>query len=128
MSSAEHQKMVKKIIDDFKSKGLRITCADYAEYNKCDKISGYIPDVCGYDDAKELLYIGEAETCESVKDEHAEKQIKAFAGRTMTEGKSKGKTVPLYIAVPKECKDDLETLLKKLGLVSGKEVYRWNIN
>ncbi len=128
MSSAEHQKMVKKIIDDFESKGLRITCADYTGYDKCDEIDDYIPDVSGYDDTNELWYLGEAETCESVKKDHTKKQIQAFAGRTMTKGKSKGKPVPLYVAVPKECKDDLEAVLKELGLETGKEVYRWNLN
>jgi len=126
MSSVEHKRMVKKIIDEFESKGLRIGCADYNGYNTCDKTNGYIPDVRAKDDSNELNYIGEAETCDTVKSDHTKEQIKAFSGRIMMDGKSKDTKVPFYIAVPKECESDLEEVLQELGLADKQNITRWH--
>jgi len=128
MSSAEHERMVKKIIDKFESKDLRIKCADYTGYDTCEKTSNYIPDVRARDDSNELNYIGEAETCDTVKSDHTKEQIKAFSGRTMKDGKSKGAEVPFYIAVPKECESDLEEVLQELGLADKQNILRWHYN
>lgn len=126
MASTEHQKMVQKIIDEFKSKGLTITCADHEDYDTCGKTDGYIPDVRAKNPESGLNYIGESETCDSVSIEHTKEQIKAFSNRKMSGGKSKGENVPFYIAVPKECHDELEEVLKELGLSDN--VTRWNYN
>ena len=73
-----------------------------------------------------LNYIGEAETCESVNIDHTKEQIKAFSNKEMSGGNAKGQNVPVYIAVPKECHDELEEVLNELGLSDS--VIRWTSN
>jgi hypothetical protein len=113
--SPEHKKLVESLIDLMKKEGFSITCAANPMYNACDETEGRIPDVRGTN-TEELNAIGEAKTCDDLDNDRTIDQFKIFSNRSMKDGKSKGKDVPFYIAIPKSCEKDLDAVLHKLGL------------
>ena len=68
-----------------------------------------------------LLSIAEAKTCDDLANDRdrTNDQFKTFSNRVMSSGNLKGKEVPFYICVPKECNEQLNQILRELGL-SGK--------
>jgi len=116
--SPEHQKLVGALAKALREqRGLQLRGVAHDDYeDKPYEIGGFVPDVIAYDEAKELLVIGEAETCDHIDTEHTRDQIKAWTNRVMSEGKSKGVSVPVHVIVPSNCKNDLETFLVNLSV------------
>lgn len=124
-ASPEHQRMVKGLIDKLKELGFKITHAAYENYQEPYKIGRHEPDIIAHKDDEELIAIGEAKRCEDLVEKRTEEQIKDFSNRVMSKGKSQGKSVPLHIVVPEQCKDDLYAKLKELGLHDKPNIKRW---
>ena len=114
MASDEHQVLVKKLIDHFESKRLTIQCAAHEGYDECPKYGRHAPDVVAMDSTG-LLYIGEAETCDSLHDEDTRRQFEDFSNRAVATDKRK---IPFYIAIPTRCENDLLEILDDLGIRS----------
>ena len=121
--SPEHKRLVKFLIAYMKKKGFGITCASYTGFDQCPKTKGYIPDVKGKNE-EELNAYGEAKTCDDLDNERTKEQFKVFSNRVMTSGKSKGKVVPFYIAITKDCEKELEKTLKELELDKKPNIHR----
>jgi hypothetical protein len=121
--SPEHKRLVVSLIAHIKKEGFAITCAANPMYNQCDETEGRIPDVRGKN-TDELNAIGEAKTCDDLNNERTKEQFKVFSNREMSDGRSKGKTVPFYIAIPKECENELKTTLHDLGLDAKENIRR----
>ena len=115
--SSEHKRIVKGLIDYLNQQGFKTVCAAHEGYNQCDQIEQRIPDVMGQND-QGLLAIAEAKTCDDLTNDRGrtDDQFKIFSNRVMSSGNSKGKEVPFYVAVPKECYNQLLQILKDLGL------------
>jgi len=121
--SPEHKRLVKALIDYLSGLGFSTTCAAYDGFNPCAEIDKHIPDVEGQN-SDELIAIGEAKTCDDLDNERTTEQFKAFSHRQMSGGKSKGKVVPFYIAVPKGCEKKLEETLVNLNLSTKENIHR----
>jgi len=122
--SPEHKRLVEALIEYLKKEGFTITCAAHTGYNQCDELNGRVPDVRGTNAADELNAIGEAKTCDNLGSFVTIARFKAFSNRVMTDGKSKGKDVPFYIAIPKNCEKELEATLYNLGLDTKTNIHR----
>lgn len=116
MNNGEHKKLVKGIIDHFEAKGLKIISAAYDGFEKCEIIGNHEPDVIAQKPNEEYYYIGEAKTCEKLSSERTREQFEDF-GNTVRLTKGATRTyLPLCIAVPEKCIDDLESYLTEFGL------------
>lgn len=122
--SPEHKRLVESLIAYMKKEGFGITCAANPMYKQCDEIEGRIPDVGGKN-TDELIAFGEAKTCDDLDNERTKEQFKVFSSRQMSGGRSKGKTVPFYIAIPRECENELKTTLHDLGLDAKENIRRF---
>lgn len=122
MASDEHQLMVKGIIDYFLEQDFKITNADYDEYDECYKIGRHAPDVIAYDSNTKTHHIGEAEICDSLNQEHTKEQFIDFS-----DADSNGIKSQFYPTVPKSCIDELEIILKELGLDQKNNVHQLNV-
>jgi hypothetical protein len=118
--SPEHKRMVKGLIDYLNKQGFQTVCAAYEGLNQCEPIDERIPDCMGKN-VQGLLAIAEAKTCDDLVNDRkrTDDQFKTFSNREMSSGISKGQAVPFYICVPKECNEQLNQILRELGL-SGK--------
>ena len=119
MASDEHQTIVLGLINHFKKKNFSIICAAYSGYSECDKQGRHEPDVVAKDSSG-LLHIGEAETCDSLRNEDTIEQFKDFSSRSMTNDK---RVVPFYIGIPKGCEDELLSVLKENSLTAENVLY-----
>lgn len=126
-ASEEHQELVKALIKALKGERFTIThAADMSpQYPEPSKVGRHEPDIRAINDQGLVAY-GEAKTCEDLGNERTKEQFEDFSNRVMTSGKSKGKDVPLHIIIPKQCEDELWTLLKDLGLSSKPDIKRWS--
>jgi hypothetical protein len=122
--SPEHKRLVQKLIEYIKNEGFEIRCASHEDYAQCGETEGHIPDVRGHRSSDELNAIGEAKTCEDLTSERTKEQFKVFSSRSMSDGKSKGKDVPFYIAITKGCEKELENVLRELSLDKKPNVIR----
>lgn len=107
---------VKTLVDYFKSNGLEVSCQEFLNIAKCEQVGRYSPTVSAYDTQRELRYIGEAVTCDDVEGRVVGEKLTDFSGRVMTSGQSRGKEVPLVIAVPETCEKDLNKVVNSIGL------------
>ena len=126
-ASEEHQELVKALIKALKGEGFTITHAANMspQYPEPPKVGRHEPDIRAIND-QELVAYGEAKRCEDLGNERTKEQFEDFSNRVMTSGKSKGKNVPFHIIVPKQCEDDLWTVLKDLGLSTKSNIKRWS--
>jgi len=96
--SEEHKRLVKMMLNHFKSKGYTNLKADLEGETLPDRIDGHIPDLtCNKNDAKGTFIILEAETCNTIFDEHTEDQWKTFHQKAQEVGGE------FHIIVPKTC-------------------------
>ena len=116
MSSDEHQKLVKGLIDYFDSKGFKIISADYGEFEKCEKIGSHEPDVIAYHMDNDQYNIGEAKTCEELETEKTREQFEDFGNAVINKIGSERKFIPFSIAVPQRCMKKLELVIEECGL------------
>jgi len=121
--SPEHRKLVGLLIAHIRKEGFQVTCASYEGFTRCGETSGHIPDARG-SNADELNAIGEAKTGDDIGTDRSREQYKVFSSRRMTNGKSRGKDVPFYIAVPSGCEKELDRVLSELGLANKPNIHR----
>ena len=126
-ASNEHQKLVKALIDTFVQNKLQILQAAYEGYKEPDKVGRHAPDIRAYKPDEELIVIGEAKICEDLASERSKEQFRDFSSTQMKTGKSEGKVVPFHIITPKVCKDELNLVLKQLGLSDKPNITRWSL-
>jgi len=114
--SEEHKRLVKMMLNHFKSKGYTNLKADLEGETPPNQIYGHIPDLtCNKNDAKGTFIILEAETCDTIFDEHTEDQWKTFYRKAREVGGE------FHIVVPRTCNgesafDLVEKRLKELGI------------
>jgi len=121
--SPEHRRLVESLIEYMKKQGFTIKCAAHVGFNQCGETEGHIPDVRGTN-SDELNAIGEAKTCDDLDNDRTRGQFKAFSNREMSDGKSKGRPVPFYIAITKGCEKELGETLHNLALDNKGNIYR----
>ena len=116
MNDNEHKKLVKRIIDHFEAKGLKIISASYDGFEKCEIIGNHEPDVIAQKPNEDDYYIGEAKTCEKLTTERTREQFEDFGNTVrLTEGATRT-YLPFCIAVPEKCINDLKSYLTEIGL------------
>jgi hypothetical protein len=123
--SAEHQRIVKALIQELKNQGFEILNAACDGYEPCSEIESSVPDVKAYNRKKEFVIFGSANTCADLANEQTEVQFKIFSNRFMHKGKSKGVAVPFCIAITKGCENLLDDCLKKLKLDRKKNIFKY---
>ena len=107
----EHEKLIRLMLDYFKNQGYVFLQADLEGEEKPNPIDGYKPDLaCLKNDPRRTYMVLEAETCNTVFDEHTEGQWKAFYKKAKEE---KG---IFHIVVPKKCNDSSGHSLAKRRL------------
>ena len=116
MDISEHKKLVKAIIDHFEAKGLKIVSASYDGYEKCEIIGNHEPDVIAQKPNEEVYYIGEDKICDNLKNDRTREQFEDFGNTVMLKEGATRTYIPFCIAVPKECKEELEKNLVDYGL------------
>ena len=116
MQNNEHKKLVKGIIDYFESKGLKIISAAYDGYEKCEIIGSHEPDVIAQKPGQDFYYIGEAKTCDNLSSERTREQFEDFGNTVILKNGATRTFLPLCIAVPKNCIDDLKECIIEYGL------------
>lgn len=124
-ASDEHQTLVKALIDKFVNDGLVIIKAAYEGYDEPYKIERHKPDIIAKDSNTDIVSIGEAKLCDDLTSDRTKEQFEDFSSRVVTEGKSKGATVPFHIVVPKSCPDDVVSVLAKLHLGDKSNIKVW---
>ena len=116
MSSDDHQKLVKGLIDYFDSRGYKIVSADYGDYEKCEPIGSHEPDVIAYHVDNDEYNIGEAKVCDELDSEKTREQFEDFANAVINKVGLERTFIPFCIAVPKECMKKLENKIEECGL------------
>jgi hypothetical protein len=123
--SAEHERLVRTLIQELKSQGFEIVTATSEGYEPCTEVETHFPDVKAYNRKKEFVVFGLAKTCVDLNDERTEEHFKFFSHRFMHKGKSAGVAVPLCIAITKGCEKQLDDCLMKLKLDRKKNVFKY---
>ena len=123
-AAAEHQRLVKALIDKFLRNGLSILTADYEGYFKPRKQGRHEPDVVG-EAANGLLVIGEAKLCDDLNSIKTMEQLKDFSSRQMGDGPLNGTAIPLHVITPMTCNQELHRILKNLELDKRDNVHVW---
>jgi hypothetical protein len=112
----EHKKLVKGLIDYFKTKGLKIISASYEGYEKCEIIGNHEPDVIAQKPNEDTYYIGEAKTCDNLSNDRTREQFEDFGNTVMLKKGATRTYLPFCIAVPQKCIEELEKNLADFGL------------
>lgn len=98
-------------------KGLELRGVAHDNYSqKTWEIGGKVPDVIARDNSLELLVLGECKTADDIDNDHTKEQLTAWSQQVMSQGKSKGVNVPIYISVPKAKLAEAEAAIKRWGL------------
>lgn len=112
-NQAEHDRLVEYVAKLLKGRNYRDVRADLSGYTIPRKIiwekkgEGYVPDVTGYSTEMRIF---EAETSDSITDEHTADQWKLFASYAETN------KAMFFIVFPKGCADMVEARLKELKI------------
>ena len=106
--------MVKKMISQFKDKGLDILYGKCEGYPEPPEIQDVKPDVIGWDAKKELYHIGMVADSDTVSSSDAEKKMEVLAGQMMGVGNSEGERLPFYLGYPKETENTVNDKLQQI--------------
>jgi hypothetical protein len=79
-------------------------------------VSGFMPDVIAYDPVDDLLQLGDVVTSKDLSSTEIEEKLMAHSCLVMTNGGSKGKRVPLHIAIAEDDGQALEKLLEQIEI------------
>ena len=124
MLPEEHRFLTKKLIDNFNAKGFEISFADYGGYEKPYHVKNFRPDVVGWDKENQLYHIGKTLTDkQELQSAKTPLQLDELSSVMMTKGRSAGKLLPFYIAVPEKLKTKLENTLVDYTLSSRNNIY-----
>ena len=123
--SEKHEKMIRMMLNHFKDQGYTNLKADLKNETLPDRIGDYVPDLtCHKNDEKKTPIFVEAETCDTILDEHTEGQWIAFYKR------SREVNGEFHLAVPKVCNSDSGQALANQRLdelnIEAQEV--WKVN
>ncbi|MEX0639483.1 MAG: hypothetical protein WD018_00975 [Nitrosopumilaceae archaeon] len=116
MNDNEHKKLVKGIIDHFKSKGLKIISAAYDGFEKCETIGNHEPDVIAQKHDEGFYHIGEAKTCDHLSSNRTREQFEDFGNTVILKTGATRTYLPFCIAVPKKYIGDLKKYIVDFGL------------
>ena len=98
----EHGRLVRTLVGIMGRDGWQVSHAAADGYDQPSEVDGAVPDVVAWKDG--VMSYGKAETCESFQSQRSIVQIRLLSGRTMPNG---GKSIPLYLIVPRACYRDL---------------------
>ena len=98
--------MVRTLIGVMGRDGWEVSQAAADGYDQPSEVDGAVPDVVGWKDG--VMSYGKAETCESFQSQRSIVQIRLLSDRTMPKG---GKSIPLFLIVPKACYRDLVQMI-----------------
>ena len=110
--STEHAELITMMVAHFKGLGYSDIRADISGYTQPDQVGGHIPDLsCKKNDAARTRITLEAETCETIGDDHTASQWRAFASASGE----------FHLVVPKSCgtesgRSKAQRRLRELGL------------
>ena len=125
MAGKEHDIVLKMMIKYFQNKKYAIKCADFNEYQKCEKITTHVPDIVAID-SMGLLHIGEAESCKALERYQTVKQFLVFSDLVMSDNDNR--KIPFYIGIPNRCDVRLSNMLHDLKIKSKVEVLLCDID
>jgi hypothetical protein len=104
--SDEHKAIVRALMNYLNQQGFQTVGAACGGFPPCEPIDGKVPDFVGKN-SQGLWCIGEAKTCDDFNDrERTNEQFRAFSSRQAT----------FYPCVPKSCIEQLNQILRELGL------------
>ncbi|WP_420544723.1 hypothetical protein [Nitrosopumilus sp.] len=115
-TSKEHDFLVKRLIDQFLKKGLKVSLANYPNYGKPMKIKRHSPDVLAIDKKNGLVYIGLTKTCDELSDQITKEQFTDFSRRLSKTQTSEKIRIPFYICVPENCKSRVKESFEEFGI------------
>ena len=104
-----------KALKDLKGFELRAVALGGAS-RKPWTVAGFTPDVIAYDPIEQLLQLGDVITEEDLSSSHIEEKLLAHTRLVMQTGGSKGKRVPLHVAVSVDNEEVLDELLGMLKM------------
>lgn len=108
--------MVDSLARYLQDQGLELLGVAHDNYSqKTWEIGGKVPDVIARDNSKELLVLGECKTADDIDNDHTKEQLTTWSQQVMSQGKSKGVNVPIYLSVPKAKLADAEAAIKRWG-------------
>lgn len=107
-TSEEHNFLIKRLIDQFLKKGLKVSLANYVNYDKPMKIKRHSPDVLAINRKNGLVYIGLTKTCNELSDNITKEQFTDFSRRLSKTQTSEKIRIPFYICVPESCKSRIK--------------------
>jgi hypothetical protein len=124
-SNAEHESLVKSLLDQFIIDGLKILNADYEGYDMPYKVGRHEPDIIAMNPATEVVSIGEAKLCTDLTSERTREQFEDFSNRQMAIGVAKNEPVPFHILTPLSCAHKVWTVLYQSGLDKRGNIIVW---
>lgn len=119
-ATPEHQRMVDSLAKYLGGeKGLQLLGVAHDNYSqKTWEIGGKVPDVIARDNSRELLVLGECKTADDIDNDHTREQLTAWGQRVMSEGRSQGVNVLMYLSVQKASIAEAEAAIRRWELAS----------
>lgn len=116
MQKQTQDSLIEGLIKHFDSKGFKIVSANFGDFERCQKITRFEPDVIAYHVDNDVYSIGKAKTCEELEEEITIEEFQEFANVTIEKIGSERDFLPFCIAVPKKCMKTLELRIIESGL------------
>lgn len=116
MSGKNNDFLIEGLIKHFDSNGFKIVSANFGNFERCQKITRFEPDVIAYHVDNDSYSIGKAKTCEELESELTVEQLQEFANVTIEKIGEERNFLPFCIAVPKKCMNVLELKIQESGL------------
>lgn len=111
------------LTDYFKAQGLTIPCKVFLNLTQCPQAGQYTPTVRAFNNQTQLTYFGQAVSCSDLQSQNAGEMFQVLSSRVMTDGNSNGQQVPLIIASPSSCSDQLNLVINNVGLANRSNVW-----
>ncbi|KAF6243964.1 hypothetical protein C6988_00690 [Nitrosopumilus sp. b1] len=108
-----HESLLRELIEYFESKKIKIHYANYPGYKKPMEIKRHAPDIIGIHTETGQVYIGEAKLCSELTDQITKEEFYDFPKTVITTGKSAGKLMQFYLAVPSDCASKIKEVFNK---------------
>ena len=111
-----HDSLIKRLIDHFQTQDFKISFANYEGFTKPFFIKRHSPDVLAVNRLNGLVYIGIVKFCSSLHDQITKEEFEDFSTVLMKNTEKEKILVPLYIAVPNECKSKIKEIFRCLEI------------
>lgn len=99
-AQAERQRLAKALVALFEREGLKVLQAAVDGMAAPRRIRKYAPDVFAFDEARELVHLGACLPGFALSEPRSRGVIAELAEQQMADGASRGKPMPLVLAVP----------------------------